>query len=163
MIPPVKHQYVSGVNWAFMRWMDIPDTEDRRRVYLRRFIVFKTPLCAWYIHWIYLPDNGRDPHNHPMNFISFILRGSYVEKRFHTWGTAEKTGIAVYDRVRKRFSFARTTVRDFHLITRIDRTPVVTMIFTGKRQQDWGFLTEHEGYVPQEEYRAWIEANNGKG
>lgn len=158
-IPRVKHKYVSNVSWAFMRFMDIPDTANREYVYLRRLIIFKTPLCGMYLHWIYTPDNGRDPHNHPMNFWSLILRGAYIEKRYWDW---EAWGRRPQSRMRKQWSVARTTVKDFHDIKLIKRVPTVTLLLTGKRQQDWGFMTKG-GFVPQQEYRAMIEQRYGKG
>lgn len=154
--PPVKHPYVSNVSWALFRFMDIPDTGDRRQVYLRRLIVFKTPLCGLYIHWIYLPDNGRDPHNHPMNFWSWVVRGGYIERRY--WD-CEKFQRRTRSRLRKQWSLARTTIDDFHDIKLLTRMPTVTVLFTGKRRQDWGFMTK-SGFVPQTEYRAMIEAND---
>lgn len=162
-VPPrVKHKYVSKVSWAFWRWMDIPDAANREFVYLRRLIIFKTPLCGLYVHWIYMPDNGRDPHNHPMNFWSWVIKGGYIEMRYQQWNNDLQSGQRAHKRVRNRWSWARTTVNDFHDIKYLHGIPTVTVLFTGKRRQDWGFLTK-SGYTPQEEYRAMIEQTYGKG
>lgn len=156
MTPPkVKYPYVGGVSWALFRFMDIADTGDRSRVYLRRLIIFKTPWCGLYLHWIYLPDNGRDPHNHPMNFISLVLKGGYTEQRYWQWDVDGAEGTMTHMRKRKRWSIARTTTRDFHDIRKLALSPTITLLFTGKRQQDWGFLTK-DGFVPQTEYREAI-------
>jgi hypothetical protein len=35
-----------------------------------------------YVHWIYQPDDDRDPHDHPWPFVSFVIRGGYAERLF---------------------------------------------------------------------------------
>lgn len=144
-MPKIKYPYVSGVDWAIRRFMDIPDKVERDEVYLRRFIIFKTPVCGLYLHFIYMEDRDQDPHNHPMNFWSFVLRGGYVERRYNGRRVCHDL------RTRKWLSLARTTKKDFHQIEVLTKTPTITLIFTGRRARDWGFLTP-DGYVPNRQY-----------
>lgn len=151
IIPNVKYLYRAGTGWGFMRFMDIPDAAAPHLVYLRRFIIFKTPWCALYLHQIFLPDKDRDPHNHPFPFISLILRGGYVEER--TYGTPNGNGKVLRHsvwRTRKRWSIAKTTLADFHQIKRLSKN-TVSLVLCGPRSQDWGYLTV-DGFVPYKDY-----------
>jgi hypothetical protein len=131
--PPVRHPYEGGVSWAFMRYMDIPDSDDPSVTYLRRFIWFKTPLLALYTHDIYLPDKDRWLHNHPFGFLSYMLSGTYVEQRQ-----------GKHNRERRKGSFAFTSHKDFHRIINIVGS-VRTLVLAGPRRQEWGFNTA-EGF-----------------
>jgi len=147
--PEMKYPYRS-VDWAIFKFMDILDADKPTHVYLRRFIVAKTPWVGLYVHWIFTKDEDRDPHNHPFNFWSLVLKGGYEERRYWLHGEGLLKARGSTTRIRKRFSLARTTRTYFHRIVALHGSPTVTVILTGKRSQ-WGFLTEH-GYVPQEEY-----------
>ena len=135
----MKYPYVGSVDWAFMRYMDIADGEDPSLVYLRRLILFKTPLCAVYLHWIYTADKDRHPHNHPMNFLSLILHGGYSQfKKRDVWSHHRWFNLMKKDQ--------------FHQITELDRVPCLTLMLCGRRTQDWGFMTR-AGFVDQTTYR----------
>lgn len=157
MQPLVNYEYKS-VDWALLRYMDIEDATRRTHVYLRRLIIFKTPLCAIYVHWIYVPDSDRDPHNHPMDFISVVLKGGYEEKRWISnhdipVGGIPTVGVKFMKRTRGLFTAALTRRANFHSITRLHDNPTVTLLFCGPRSKDgWGFMTP-EGFVHQKEYR----------
>ena len=62
--------------WAFWRWYDIVLDGE---LYLTRLNLIKTPWFSVKLHWIHKPDPDRDLHDHPWVFVSFILRGGYVE------------------------------------------------------------------------------------
>lgn len=146
---PVKHPYVGSIRWAFMRWADIPDGTDPGRTYLRRLRVLQTPRFAIYLHWIYLPDEDRDPHDHPCNFWSMVVRGGYTEQ------------VYPYVRVRRDFATKVKTWRrgsvhkmpydQAHRITHI-RPGTVTLVAFGVRRQSWGFWTS-DGFVPYTQYQ----------
>jgi hypothetical protein len=141
----MKYAYKS-TNWALLKWVDIPDGGRPNHVYLRRLVLFKTPWFGVQVHWIYVKDSDRDPHNHPSSFLSLVLRGGYIEQR------QQEIASRVERRNRIRWSVARTTRKDFHTIVFLDGSPVITLLLTGPRSSDgWGFLTP-DGYVPQEVY-----------
>lgn len=153
----VEHPYEGGVDWAFMRTMDIADSAAPHLAYLRRFIIFKTPLCALYVHFIYTADGDQDLHNHPMGFLSTVLRGGYTEVRRHLPDVSGMTWVGItVPRKRYRWSIARTTRKDFHRIVRLHDTerPTVTLLLCGPRKQTWGFLTS-QGFV---DYRSYAPA-----
>ena len=156
--PLMRYKYRAGTGWGFMRYMDIPDGDRPTHVYLRRLIVFKTPLVGLYVHWIYTADNDRDPHNHPMPFLSFVFKGGYDETRFEIGNVGGRPIRSMTKRVRSRFEIGKMPRSVFHFITRLHESPTITVLLTGRRSPDgWGFLTQG-GYVDQEEYRAQREA-----
>lgn len=145
--PPVKYPYVGGVRYALWKWADIPSAIFPEQVYLRRLRVIQCPLFAIYVHWIFQADGDRDPHNHPMNFWSFVLKGGYREVRY------TYTGRSLGYRTRRRFSLARTAMNQYHRIIRLFRKPTVTLLFVGKRSQSWNFMLPDGTKVDYREYK----------
>lgn len=154
--PVVRWPY-RKLRWALLRFLDIEDEAEPGRVYLRRFIIFKTPLCSLYVHQIFRPDGGRHPHNHPFNFWSWVVRGGYAE---------ERAGHPV--RQRRRWSLAATPMTAFHRIVKVEpsefvtltrlRVGTITVVATGRIAQSWGFLTE-DGYVDNRTYLGVVDGN----
>lgn len=70
-----KRLYKSGSKWAFWRWA------ESTLLYMRRLMLVHTPLGGCMLNWISRPDPHPDLHDHPVNFVSFILRGWYKERR----------------------------------------------------------------------------------
>jgi hypothetical protein len=147
----VKYPYVGGTKWNFMKWADIPDARDENRVYLRRLRILQTPWFALYLHFIYLPDEDRAPHDHPFGFLSLIVRGGYTERLYHQLGGRQ---LSKYQRTEnrtwRRGTIHTTSKRVAHMIW--DLTPgTVTLVVAGRKKRDWGFWTE-EGFVPWQQY-----------
>src|SRR5258708_6694326 len=67
--------YKSGSDWAVWRWSIVPSD------YIRRLHVIKTPWFAICVHWLNGPDPEPWLHDHPVTFLSLILRGGYDENR----------------------------------------------------------------------------------
>lgn len=103
------------------------------------------------IHHIHTDDPGRDLHDHPWDFTSYILHGGYVEETL-TNGVDLRAGIS-----RKHYGhtwkpwrrWIRHKAQDFHRLTHLAGT--WTLVFTGRRFREWGFLTEN-GWVHYDEY-----------
>lgn len=148
----VKYPYES-VRWAFMKWADIPDATNPNIVYLRRLRIIQTPWGGIYLHFIYIKDHDRDPHDHPMNFTSLVLRGGYTEER---WRTRMYSTRYLGTRIRRRFSLARTSTVTAHMITEL-KPRTVTILLVGPRRREWGFWTD-AGFTPWREY---VEAKGG--
>lgn len=124
--------------------------------YLARLRVIQTPWFGIYLHDIYHDDGDRDPHNHPWNFISIVLRGSYTERvhpepagRMSQWYILKK---------HKRFSAHKMGQVAAHRI--VYAAPgLKTLILTGRRASGWGFFCDGE-YVPWQDYeRRQVEDN----
>lgn len=144
--PDIKHKY-KQVKWAFMQWFDIPSSINPGKVYLRRLRIVQTPLWALYLHFIYEVD-AQDPHDHPFNFWTLILRGGYREQVFADPGSLLAIiKLKTWDAV----SLHKMSINAAHKIYYLkDKT--VTLVFVGRRQKDWGFYTR-SGFVPQKEYQ----------
>src|SRR6185503_13941469 len=72
-----KREYKSGSSWSLWRWTYTWAQND----YITRLHVFKTPWFAVCLHWINGPDPEPHLHDHPVSFLSLILKGGYVENR----------------------------------------------------------------------------------
>lgn len=115
-------------------------------LYMRRFSLFETRWLSARVHHIAREDNDRHMHDHPWSFASWVLRGSYIERRPMetnpcfvgdselTYATARGTGSV---------AFRRAT--DRHLISQVAPDTWSLFIY-GPVRQWWGFYTP-EGKV----------------
>lgn len=128
---------------------DIPDARDPNRLYLRRWRLIQTPWFGVYLHRIVLPDFDRDPHDHPWNFVSVVLRGWYREKVFHSHSDRQRCEGAISS-YHPWSSWHLMPLDKAHMITDIS-LPLWTLVFVGRRQFDWGFWTKN-GWVHWDTY-----------
>lgn len=125
-------------------------------LHFQRYRIIQTPWFGIFIHYIERSDEDKDPHNHPWNFLSIILKDSYTEELY------DRT-LTDYVKVRwrrhvvkiKRFGFLsflyRNFAYDFHKIT--VHSPVWSLVFTGPRvNPKWGYLTDSE-FIDFKTYR----------
>jgi hypothetical protein len=139
-------------------------------VYMERYwLVGPTSRLRWLLplmrfHIIHREDQDRDPHDHPWEFRSLILDGSYAEER---WKVQRFEGGFCFDPrdplcqpwrhlegvfTRRQGTSYRMGTGDFHMIVHIFRGPVTTLCILGRKQADWGFLTENGEKVPWRDY-----------
>lgn len=102
-------------------------------VYLTRWRLLQCPWFGLYLHRFTRPDQDRYLHDHPWDFCSVVLRGGYQE-RF-------KRGIVHLCRTRRTGSVAFHKAEALHRIVELYRTPTWTLVLTGRRRRQWGFLT----------------------
>jgi hypothetical protein len=118
-------KYKSGTIWCFWRWTYV-DSE-----YILRLHVVKTPWFAVCLHWIRKPDAEPWLHDHPVSFLSIVLRGGYTELR--------KIGDGkTFHKVNRWFNFVRSSDTDRHRII-LTRTNTLTLCFMGPKTREWGF------------------------
>ncbi len=114
--------YRSGSRFALWRWKIHPQS-----AHIDRLVLLLTPFFALCVHWL----NGADPepylHDHPVSFVSFLLRGWYCEQRLE----------GCYER--RWWNFIRAT--DRHTIYHVPPSGAVTLCVMGPRKQTWGFYT----------------------
>lgn len=144
-----SRKYKSGTGWCLWRWTDV-DSE-----YILRLHVLKTPWFAVCLHWIRKPDAEPWLHDHPVSFLSVILRGSYTELR-----RCRKTG-RLYHKVNRWFNFVRASRQDRHRII-LTRTNTLTLCFMGPKTREWGFHVWEEmqpgGWILWKDYYARLRA-----
>jgi len=158
-----------GPKWAFMQWLKLNNPDGSK--YLDRLRIVQTPWFGLYLHWIYSPDDGRDLHDHPWWFASFLLKGQYVEEcmvpwrdqrhgpvgdesaviRTHTdlFGVVRPVGV-VWSRSIKWLNIKAAT--GLHRITYMTRSPVVSLVFVGPRVREWGFVQADGSWIRAEDY-----------
>src|SRR5262245_58214274 len=136
----------SSPSWAFLALYTIPDSYSKNLTYLRRLRIIQTPWFGVYIHWIYLPDRDRDPHDHPWPFLSWVLRGWYNEE---ITDDPDRPDVK-RSKHNGRLSVDIMPLDKAHRIRQLgDGT--VTFIVVGRRSRNWGFWTE-QGFVPWQDY-----------
>lgn len=117
-----------SVRWAFMETFRVPSFDEPDIDYLRRLRIIQTPWFAVYLHRIGTPDSRPTLHDHPWNFVAFVLRGGYVERR----------GYDGIDHRIRRVNLKRA--EDLHWIDALKRTPTWTLVLTGRRRREWGYV-----------------------
>jgi hypothetical protein len=106
--------------------------------YMRRYYTRNPAGQQARFHHILASDPGRDLHDHPWDFISHLLSGTYIE---HTPdGAVEYTAPCVI--VRKAEQLHRLELPD---------GPVWSYVVLGRVRRKWGFMTER-GWVPWNRY-----------
>ncbi len=136
-------KYRSGTGWCVWRWTDVESE------YILRLHVLKTPWFAICLHWIQKPDREPWLHDHPVSFLSIILRGGYAEYRRRSDGRLRLL-------VHTLFNFIRASETDVHRIV-LTRANTLTLCFMGPKTREWGFHMP-EGWVGWKEYYARLKA-----
>lgn len=140
----VKRMYKSGSGFAFWRWTDV---ETDGSLYLRRLHLVQIPhVGAIMLHWIKRADRGRVLHDHPVSFLSVVLRGWYFEDVPKSFLDRNRTKV----RPIRWFNFKRAT--DAHRISYVPSTGVLTLVFAGPKRRNWGFHTP-SGWVRWQDYK----------
>lgn len=137
-------EYKSGTTWCFWRWT-VTDSK-----YITRLHLIKTPWFAICLHWILKPDPEPYLHDHPVSFLSIILRGWYREMRH--------TAVAPFELVMRRwFNWIRAARHDRHTICSVAPRGALTLCLMGPKRQEWGFhdVVLRNG-VPTTHLGAWL-------
>ena len=116
--------------WAFWRWYDIVLDDE---LYLTRLNIIQTPWFSVKLHWIHRPDPDRDLHCHPWPFVSFVLKGYYLEEE-------SKSPATEYGKIRVIDWFNYKNTKTAHRICSVAPS-TLTLIFSGPRsnKKEWGF------------------------
>jgi hypothetical protein len=123
------------------------------KIHFRRWRILATPWFNIYIHNILRSDEEAHPHDHPWNFLSFVLKGGYSEEWLHFYeDKAYQKGAPLLKSVRRPGTFVYHDAKDFHKLTLL-KGSAWTLVFTfGKRRPSWGFQTE-QGWLEHKAYR----------
>lgn len=115
-------------------------------VHFRRYRLLQTPWFAIYIHQICQSDMDYHFHDHPWNFSSVILKGSYCERCSYPPNyRAIHTGNYLAGDV------VEHKAEDAHSIS-LNTKEVWTLVFTSGRTRYWGYQTK-AGWIGHKEYR----------
>lgn len=119
-------------------------------VFLVRYIVFKTRFGHLYIHR-FLRSDIDSPHDHPWNFFTYIVKGSYTEAFYDKKKPTSYSLWSKTKNTRKQGSLAFRNATDVHTVIidkvysleEIDQAPL-TLCLIGPRKREWGFWN-HDG------------------
>lgn len=132
--------------------------------YLRRwYLIPRNRFLNLYLHHFLRSDDDRALHDHPWWFISWIIKGRYLE-----WTPGSRGQMVV--KMRDRWSIAYRPSRWRHRVQLPSNpiptvqlgvwlkgeVPAWTVILTGARSRSWGFYCP-DRFVPWEEF----ESNGG--
>lgn len=137
--------YKSGTIWCIWKWTFVDSK------YITRLHLLKTPWFAICLHWLNKPDPEPFLHDHPVSFLSIIIKGGYWEHR----------NISGKDCSGKRsiFNVVKASMNDRHTITSII-PGTITLVFMGPKTREWGFHTS-DGWISWKTYHHnQREANN---
>lgn len=131
-----SRKYKSGSRWAFWRWTQTDSG------YLTRLHLVLTPWFAICLHWIHKPDAEPHLHDHPVSFLSLVLRGGYYE--FRDVHGRDRSGW------RRWFNVVRASELDVHRIALVKRK-TLTLCFMSAVRRRWGFHTP-SGWIYWRDY-----------
>jgi hypothetical protein len=133
----------------------ITDRNDEEPYLTRYYILFPRSWeeSGWlpfnlYLHQLHKSDDFSALHDHPWDWASLILKGSYAE---HTDSSVEVYWAGDF-RLRK--------ATDRHALHLLSRT-VWTLFLVGRRKREWGFVGAN-GWKPWREHLADLAAKKDK-
>lgn len=135
-------------------------------LYIRRYYISMGKKRNIFLHAIRRSDDDRDPHDHPWDFTSTLLWGSYEE--YSEYGhfplsvrptyrggpvkTDEKSYWRAASAARKRYHWGQTySVKAEHTHKLTLERPVWTLVRAEKGRRHWGFWTK-TGWVHWRKY-----------
>ena len=102
-------------------------------LYMKRWKLISLRLFGIRVHHILRSDADRELHDHPFDFISVILSGSYTEYLADGTVTTYKAGSILFRRAE--------TLHRLEL-----SAPVWTFVIRGRIRREWGFMT-YSGWI----------------
>jgi hypothetical protein len=99
------------------------------------------------IHIILRSDKERDPHDHPTNYLTVILRNGYFEERYDD----DDNLISAKWHGPGSVLFRRAT--DRHILRLKENMPATTLFVRGRKLRDWGFWRDG-AMTPWQQYES---------
>jgi hypothetical protein len=108
-------------------------------LHFKRWEILKTRWGSIWLHAIYKADTDKHLHNHPWDFKSIVLKGSYKEL----------TQTGVYLQTPGHINIRNG--EDYHKILELLSPVVYTLFFVTKPKRQWGYkvmgkFVDHETY-----------------
>ena len=159
---------------GLMRWCErngrvlkITGAQGPDDVYLIRYYIVKHKWCNIFIHQ-FLRSDKDDLHDHPWDFVTYLVRGQYTEQRYNTeLNTVQVTKRSnyVYDdfmtdvRLKENTFVYRKATDQHRVVVKEDLKEVdkhkaaLTLFISGPTKREWGFWKEE--HTPGGILRAW--------
>jgi hypothetical protein len=139
--------WFSKLMCSLFYYEDITKTVDgAESLYLRRWFLWgwspasndPRPRRGIYLHHICRSDDDRDPHCHPWDFTTVVLRGGYVDEQWSAWGT----GRAVFGlEPCGPGAIRRRRAEHLHRVQLMPGRSSWSLVLTGPKRRSWGFMT----------------------
>jgi hypothetical protein len=110
------------------------------KLHFRRWQLLKTRWFSIYIHGIYEADQDKHLHNHPWDYKSIVLKGSYIEET--------QTGLNNL----KPGTYTSRNGKDYHKIKKLLTNSVYTLFIVTPVKREWGYLVDNY-WMHHEVYR----------
>lgn len=142
------------IRWLVRKLFLVKEIKSRAGVlHFQRFRILQTPWFALFLHRISASDEDKHAHDHPWDFISFLLKGAYEE----TWFKSPHWSLPMHRTV-KAGQLVKHDHSDAHKLTLV--TPVVwSLVLTRGHDNPWGYQTD-DGWVSHDIYR--FKKNGGR-
>ena len=129
------------------------------KIHFRRWELLKTPWFSIWIHGIYAADDDLHQHNHPWDFCSLILKGTYIEQTTERQNFDNSKGEYRVDfrdyTVNNKMSPGTFSKRDgakYHKIKELKTPAVYTLFIASPVKREWGYNVDGK-FIQHEEYR----------
>ena len=116
------------------------------KLHFRRWQILKTRWFSIWLHGIYAPDEDKHLHNHPWDFKSIVLKGSYIEQT-ENGNITQRPG-----------KFNSRNGSDFHKILELKSPVVYTLFIVSPVKRIWGYKVDGV-FIQQDEYRKLKKEN----
>lgn len=110
-------------------------------LHFQRWTIMSLPWFSIYLHFIYKADEDAHLHNHPWNYLSFVVYGTFIEQTENNHLECILPGKII---IRK--------AKVYHKITDLFTNKIITLFITGKRFNEWGYEVNGK-FVGHKEYR----------
>lgn len=145
-----SRKYKSGTKWCLWRWTEVHSE------YISRLHVIKTPWWAVCVHWLKKADPEPYLHDHPVSFLSLILRGGYTEtvqsEQLDDHCLLQGSYVWTRSISHRWFNLVPASEHWRHTITYV-RPGTITLCFMGPKTREWGFH-KPEGWQLWKDYYA---------
>lgn len=116
-------------------------------LHFQRWRIIWTPWFAVYIHRIFMADNDMFMHDHPWDYFSMVLHGSYNEITPDTMRPGHAKDVILLPGF-----CTKRKAESFHKIGTLNTESVTTLFITGRRRREWGFKVG-ENWIQHEVFR----------
>lgn len=168
---------------ALMKWCErkgrvlkITGSAGADDVYLIRYYVIKSAWFNVFIHQ-FLRSDRDDLHDHPWNFITYLVRGAYTEMKWnekHQCVEATRRHNYIYDDYMQKVRLKQNTLvyrkaTDQHQVVvdkdlkEIDKDKAaLTLFISGPTKREWGFIVNSDSPFYNDrkagiKLRCWVE------
>ena len=124
-----------------MKWLERERIIIQGELYIDRFWIFRCDLFGLMVHHILRSDQDRELHDHPWDFWSLIIKGSYDEITLKEW-TSDELESCRYT----WWSLLRRKAKHAHRLELAPFKDTWSLILTFKWRRAWGFYTKN-GWV----------------